>query len=79
MFDLGWPELLLIGIVALIVMGDDFPTMFRTPRPVHRQDAEDGARVLAGHGGGCRRIRSEGRQQQPERPRRRRSPWGSTR
>jgi len=30
MFDLGWPELLLIGIVALIVMGDDFPTMFRT-------------------------------------------------
>lgn len=30
MFDLGWPELLLIGIVALIVMGDDFPSMFRT-------------------------------------------------
>lgn len=30
MFDLGWAELILIGIVALIVMGDDFPTMFRT-------------------------------------------------
>lgn len=29
MFDLGWAELILIGIVALIVMGDDFPTMFR--------------------------------------------------
>lgn len=30
MFDFGWGELLLIGIVALIVVGDDFPTMFRT-------------------------------------------------
>jgi len=30
MFDLGWAELILIGIVALIVMGDDFPSMFRT-------------------------------------------------
>ncbi|MDJ1007202.1 MAG: twin-arginine translocase subunit TatB [Paracoccaceae bacterium] len=30
MFDLGWAELLLIGIIALIVMGDDFPSMFRT-------------------------------------------------
>ena len=30
MFDLGWAELILIGIVALVVMGDDFPTMFRT-------------------------------------------------
>ncbi|MEO1238484.1 MAG: twin-arginine translocase subunit TatB [Pseudomonadota bacterium] len=29
MFDLGGIELLLIGIVALLVMGDDFPTMFR--------------------------------------------------
>jgi len=30
MFDFGWGELLLIGIVALIVVGDDFPAMFRT-------------------------------------------------
>jgi sec-independent protein translocase protein TatB len=31
MFDLGWTELLLIGIVALIVVGPkDLPTMFRT-------------------------------------------------
>jgi sec-independent protein translocase protein TatB len=30
MFDFGWGELLIIGIVALIVVGDDFPTMFRT-------------------------------------------------
>ena len=29
MFDFGWGELLLIGIVALIVVGDDFPSMFR--------------------------------------------------
>ena len=29
MFDLGGFELLIIGIVALLVMGDDFPTMFR--------------------------------------------------
>jgi sec-independent protein translocase protein TatB len=29
MFDLGWAELILIGIVALIVMGDDFPSLFR--------------------------------------------------
>lgn len=29
MFDLGGIELLIIGIVALLVMGDDFPTMFR--------------------------------------------------
>ena len=30
MFDLGWTELLLIGIVALIVVGpEDLPTMFR--------------------------------------------------
>ena len=31
MFDLGWTELLLIGIVALIVVGPkDLPGMFRT-------------------------------------------------
>ncbi len=31
MFDLGWTELLLIGIVALIVVGPkDLPVMFRT-------------------------------------------------
>ncbi len=31
MFDLGWSELLLIGIVALIVVGPkDLPMMFRT-------------------------------------------------
>ena len=30
MFDFGWGELLLIGIVTLIVVGDDFPAMFRT-------------------------------------------------
>ena len=31
MFDLGWSELLLIGIVALIVVGPkDLPVMFRT-------------------------------------------------
>lgn len=31
MFDLGWTELLLIGIVALIVVGPkDLPIMFRT-------------------------------------------------
>jgi len=31
MFDLGWTELLLIGIVALIVVGPkDLPAMFRT-------------------------------------------------
>ena len=31
MFDLGWSELLLIGVVALIVVGPrDFPKMFRT-------------------------------------------------
>ncbi|MEL7461992.1 MAG: twin-arginine translocase subunit TatB [Pseudomonadota bacterium] len=29
MFDLGGLEILIIGIVALLVMGDDFPTMFR--------------------------------------------------
>ena len=29
MFDIGGFELLLIGIVALLVMGDDFPSMFR--------------------------------------------------
>ncbi len=29
MFDIGGFELVLIGIVALLVMGDDFPTMFR--------------------------------------------------
>ena len=30
MFDLGWTELLLIGIVALIVVGPkDLPGMFR--------------------------------------------------
>lgn len=31
MFDIGWSELLLIGIVALIVVGPkDLPVMFRT-------------------------------------------------
>ena len=31
MFDVGWSELLLIGIVALIVIGpEDLPRMFRT-------------------------------------------------
>jgi sec-independent protein translocase protein TatB len=31
MFDLGWTELLLIGVVALIVVGPkDLPGMFRT-------------------------------------------------
>ena len=30
MFDFGIGELVLIGIVALIVVGDDFPAMFRT-------------------------------------------------
>ncbi|MEM9707898.1 MAG: Sec-independent protein translocase protein TatB [Pseudomonadota bacterium] len=30
MFDLGWTELLVVGIVALIILGDDFPSMFRT-------------------------------------------------
>ncbi len=31
MFDLGWTELLVIGIVALIVVGPkDLPGMFRT-------------------------------------------------
>ena len=31
LFDLGWTELLLIGIVALIVVGPkDLPGMFRT-------------------------------------------------
>ena len=30
MFDFGWGELLLIGLVALIVVGDDLPSMFRT-------------------------------------------------
>lgn len=31
MFDVGWSELLLIGIVALIVIGpEDLPKMFRT-------------------------------------------------
>lgn len=31
MFDLGWSELLLIGIIALIVVGpNDLPKMFRT-------------------------------------------------
>ncbi|MEP2784390.1 MAG: Sec-independent protein translocase protein TatB [Pseudoruegeria sp.] len=31
MFDLGWTELLLIGVVALIVVGPkDLPVMFRT-------------------------------------------------
>lgn len=31
MFDLGWTELLVIGIVALIVVGPkDLPVMFRT-------------------------------------------------
>ena len=30
MFDLGWTELLVIGIVALIVIGPkDLPVMFR--------------------------------------------------
>ena len=29
MFDIGGFELVLIGIVALLVMGDDFPSMFR--------------------------------------------------
>lgn len=30
MFDFGWGELLIIGLVALIVVGDDLPSMFRT-------------------------------------------------
>ena len=31
MFDVGWTELMLIGIVALIVVGPkDLPVMFRT-------------------------------------------------
>ena len=31
MFDLGWTEMLVIGIVALIVIGPkDLPVMFRT-------------------------------------------------
>ncbi len=30
MFDIGGFELILIGIVALLVMGDDFPSMFRS-------------------------------------------------
>ena len=31
MFDIGWSELLLIGVVALIVVGPkDLPRMFRT-------------------------------------------------
>ena len=31
MFDIGWMELLVIGVVALIVVGpEDLPTMFRT-------------------------------------------------
>ena len=35
MFDLGWTELLLIGIVALIVVGPkDLPGMFRAVNSV---------------------------------------------
>ena len=31
MFDLGWSELMMIGVVALIVVGPkDLPVMFRT-------------------------------------------------
>ena len=28
--DLGWAEMFLIGVVALIVLGDDLPRVFRT-------------------------------------------------
>ena len=31
MFDLGWTEMLVVGVVALIVVGPkDLPVMFRT-------------------------------------------------
>ena len=30
MFGLGWSEMVVIGIVALIVVGDDLPSLFRT-------------------------------------------------
>ena len=40
--DIGWAELVLIGIVALIVIGpEDLPDMFRQVGPFHRQAAAD--------------------------------------
>ena len=55
MFDLGWSEMMLIGVVALIVVGPKELPACSARRAGRGQGARHGARVHARHGGRGRR------------------------
>ena len=58
MFDIGWGKLVIIGVVALIVIGPkELPAVLRTRRPVDGQDPPHGVGIPGPVPGGDARGR----------------------